>query len=147
MALIQIKLNEVTAANPCVFQPPHPPTASQMSGSSPLHLAPSPSALLSSCSTPSPRRRQQQGPLRLSAPLRPRAHASVCVCQHMLVYFTVNLSLCSSLADSHNAYFLLLVLLFTLRVCMCAFLQERFIFACDRAFIHIFFLMQIYSYM
>lgn len=70
MALIQIKLNEVRVANPCVFQLLKHPPPSRMSGSSPLHLAPYPLALLSSCLAPSPWRRQQQAPLWLSAPLR-----------------------------------------------------------------------------
>lgn len=87
----------------------HPP--SRMSGSSPLHLAPSlsPLALLSSCWGSQSLTETTAGPpLPLFCPT-----ATVCVRNNA----------CDSLSVSHIACF-------CLSACVC--LQERFIFVCDR---------------
>lgn len=103
MALIQIKLNEVRAANPCVFQllthpPPHHPH--KWVGQAhciwpPLHWPCSQAARL-----PVPRRRQQQAPLWLSAPLRLHVcvsvwrRVSVFHCKFVIVLFLFSLIQC-----------------------------------------------------
>lgn len=91
--LQQIKLNNVRAVNPCVFQqlkPPHPPL--RMSASGPLS---SPLALLPSCQTPSPWPRQQPAALRLSALLWPRKR--LCVHKNLSLWISFSLKLHFSL--------------------------------------------------
>jgi len=116
-ALIQIKLNKVSAANPCVFRQLKHTPPSRMSGSSPLHLAPSPSALLSSCSAPGPWQKRQQALLWLSAPL-PLYIMCVCVCVCVCMW-TLCISLYISVALLFDyVYSLLLVLPLRQYVCM-----------------------------
>lgn len=109
MALIQIKLNEVRAANPCVFQllthpPPHHPHCIWP----PLHWPCSQAARL-----PVPRRRQQQAPLWLSAPLR--LHVCVSVWRRVSVF---------------HCKFVIVLFLFSLIQCWFPFACFAFVTAC-----------------
>ena len=87
MALIQIKLNEVSVANPCVFQLLKHPLPYQWVGQArciwrPLHWPCSQAARF-----PVPDRGDSRPPLRLSAPLQ--LHVRVFLYEH--VCFTVNM--------------------------------------------------------